>query len=391
MTKPDWIVVGGGLSGGAIAYELSRRGAQVLVIERQGVIEGPSCYSYGGIAWWSGITPLQRQLLKAGLERQRHLPEELAAATGFRNCDLLLPIPWGESVEACLPAYQGFELQPTVLSPREAQDREPALSPTALEAVLHLPHARVTPSALVAGYRQASQRLGATWISAEMVNLICQEHQISGVETSQGAHDGGGVILATGAATRHWLKQLGVSLPLYFTWAEAIATLPSNQRLQAIIMPARSQRFALEAAGSDPLIQAAWDREQPTDVVPPILDAGAAPLDDQRLLLGQVSRVRPSLRPVLPSSSQAIRRSLRAILPRLAALPGRIVSVAVAYSADQMPFVGLVPGWQNLALFTGFSSPFAYVPVLAQQAAAALTSAAPLPQEVTPERYSQAL
>jgi glycine/D-amino acid oxidase-like deaminating enzyme len=389
MAQPDWIVVGGGLSGGAIAYELSLRGAQVLVLERQPVLEGPSRYSYGGIAWWSGTTDFQQNLLQAGLERQRQLGQELACETGFQDCDLLLPIPVGQAASDLLPAYQAFAVQPEVLTPRQAHTLEPELSPTALESVLRLPHARVTAAALVEGYRQAALGLGAQWMTSEVVNLPCQQQQVVGVETHDGLQPAGGVILAAGAASRQWLTLLDCQLPLYFTWAEAIATLPSNTRLQTIVMPVQLQRFGLEAAACDPAFEPDWRAETALDLLPAILDAGAAPLDDQRLLLGQVSRIRPSLSPDWPGSSQMIRQALRPLLPRIAALPGQIVTVPVAFTRDQMPYVGLLPGWQNLALFTGFSSPFAYVPILAQQFADHLTGAGMLPRELSPARHRE--
>ncbi|MGH2414077.1 MAG: FAD-dependent oxidoreductase, partial [Microcystaceae cyanobacterium] len=73
MTTYDWIVIGGGITGSALSYELIKKGFKVLLLEKDNLSENATRYSYGGIAYWSGTTELTRQICQEGIEIQRHL------------------------------------------------------------------------------------------------------------------------------------------------------------------------------------------------------------------------------------------------------------------------------------------------------------------------------
>ncbi len=49
----DWIVVGAGFTGAALAYELAKQGFAVLLLEQNPQPKNATCYSYGGLAFWS--------------------------------------------------------------------------------------------------------------------------------------------------------------------------------------------------------------------------------------------------------------------------------------------------------------------------------------------------
>ncbi len=77
MNTYDWIVVGGGITGAALSYELADIGFSVLLLEQHASLQGASRFSYGGLAYWAGTTPLMRQLCESGIERYRTLSTEL--------------------------------------------------------------------------------------------------------------------------------------------------------------------------------------------------------------------------------------------------------------------------------------------------------------------------
>ncbi|MGL5805548.1 MAG: NAD(P)/FAD-dependent oxidoreductase, partial [Xenococcaceae cyanobacterium] len=92
MNTYDWIVIGGGITGSALAYELVKQNFQVLLIEKNATPDNATLYSYGGLAYWSGTNELTRQLCSEGIELHRSLSTELGADTEFRDIDLLLTI-----------------------------------------------------------------------------------------------------------------------------------------------------------------------------------------------------------------------------------------------------------------------------------------------------------
>lgn len=67
MKTYDWIVVGGGIAGAALAYELVKTGFAVLLLEQYQTPQNATRYSYGGLAYWSGTTPPTRQLCEEAI------------------------------------------------------------------------------------------------------------------------------------------------------------------------------------------------------------------------------------------------------------------------------------------------------------------------------------
>lgn len=120
----DWIVVGGGFTGAALAYELSRHQLQVLLVERHTALQGATRFSYGGIAYWSGTTDMTRQLCAEGIALHRSLPDQLEADTQFRELDLLLTIPATEDPQRVAQTYAQFAIPPQLLTVQAACDLE---------------------------------------------------------------------------------------------------------------------------------------------------------------------------------------------------------------------------------------------------------------------------
>ncbi|MFQ3584260.1 MAG: FAD-dependent oxidoreductase, partial [Cyanobacteriota bacterium] len=99
------------------------------------------------------------------------------------------------------------------------------------------------------------------------------------------------------------------------------------------------------------------------------LDVGVLQFADGSIRIGQISRVLTDPCAVVDgaASEAQIREQAGRYLPKLAHLPGQWYHCLVAFSSDQQPLVGSLPGWEGLQLFSGFSNPLAIVPVLARR------------------------
>ena len=134
MKTYNWIVVGGGITGAALSYELVNKGFSVLLLDRHSTPENATRYSYGGLAFWSGTTDLTRQLCAEGIARHRTLSEELDAETQFRELDLLLTIAPDRDPQAAASAFAHFAIPPRLLDVAEACELEPLLNREAIAA-----------------------------------------------------------------------------------------------------------------------------------------------------------------------------------------------------------------------------------------------------------------
>ncbi|MBD2257960.1 FAD-binding oxidoreductase [Pseudanabaena sp. FACHB-2040] len=371
MQTFDWIVVGNGLAGAALSYELTKQGFSVLLLDQALEPSSATRFSYGGIPHWSGTTELTRQLCQEGIVRYGSLSEELEANIELRELDLLLTILAGDDGEGTDPAkilaaYTQFETPPRYITPEEACQIEPQLDPTAIAGALTVRHGHVNPQALVAAYNRAFARLGGTLIIAPVTGLVRIKDRVTGVTTAEQAYAAQQVAIAAGGESRALLQAAGLSVPLYYTQAELIETPPVPFRIQALVMPAETKRFQMEAEASAPETDSLWD-EPGHEIAPAILDSGVIQFQDGSLRIGQISRALTAPEPAVDAleSERVMRATITQKIPVLKDVPGTWQRCRVPFCRDGLPLVGPVSKMTGLHLFSGFSSPFALLPPIA--------------------------
>lgn len=368
MKHYDWIVVGAGITGAALSYELTKAGFAVLLLDRTLDPQAATRFSYGGVAYWSGTTELTQQLCAEGRERYRSLFDELDADLQFRELDLVLTIAPTADPQAIAQTYAHCAIPPRLLTVAEACNLEPLLNPRAIAGALTVKHGHIEAEATTQAYIQAMLRLGGTWQVGDVTAVYRDGLRVVGVGCGETIYRGDRTAICTGAFSRPLLKAAGVPVRLYFTHAEILETPPVDLRLRSLVMPAELQRFPLEARFTTSELDPLWD-EPGQDLDATILDVGAIQFLDGRIRIGQMSRILTD--PAASSDSVASEAMLRTgvgeILPALAELPATWHHCLISFSCDKLPLVGELPGTEGLYLFAGFSNPLAIVPPLAQR------------------------
>jgi len=364
----DWIIVGGGITGAALSYELARKGSSVLMFEGDPTFQNATRFSYGGVPFWAGTTELTRQLFREGRERYRHLSSELGADTQFRELDLLLPVAPEEDPETVAASYSHFDIPPRLLSKEEAKELEPLLNIEAIAAALTVRHGHISPEGTADAYCQAFTRHGGTMEFAKVTELVREGDRVTGVTDGATIYPAVNVIICAGGFSRSLLKSAGVSVPVYFTHAEMLETPPVEVKLRTLVMPAVQQRGKTETAASQAEIDRLWD-EGDRELAPPALDAGAIQFLDNSIRIGQISRTlsNPHAEANAQQSEEAMRRAIANILPPLGNLPATWHRCLVAFSSDGLPLIGAIPNVEGVQIFSGFTSPLGLVPPLAKR------------------------
>ena len=368
MKSYDWIVVGGGITGASLGYELAKKGFAVLLLERDPTLQNATRFSYGGLAYWSGTTDLTRLLCREGIERHRNLSAELDADTEFRELDLLLTIDAGSDAEKAAANYAHFAIAPQLVSVADAGELEPLLNKSALAGALTVRHGHISPTSTNKAYCQGFLRLGGTIEFAEVIGFIEEGNRISGVKTAQGIYRCENAVVCAGGWSRSLLKLAGISVGVYFTRAEILETAPVDLKLRTLVMPALLKRFELEAESTRIEVDFLWD-EPGKELLAPILDSGAIQFNDGSLRIGQLSRTLSDLNAKVDreTSFRAIRAGIGKVLPALADLPATWHDCIVAFIADKLPVVGPIGSRSGLYVFSGLSNPLTIVPAVAER------------------------
>ena len=390
MQTYDWIVIGGGITGAALSYELAKQKFSVLLLEQHSSLQGATRFGYGGIAYWSGTTALTRRLCAEGIALHRTLSGELGANTEFRELDLVLTIAAGEDPTAIAQSYSHFAIPPQLVSVAEACELEPLLNPEAIAGALTVKHGHISTTATTAAYTQAFTRLGGIVQIDSAKALLRSGSRVTGVVGEANTYYSANTVVCAGAFSRSLLKAAGIPVRLYFTHAELLETPPVDLQLRSLVMPANTRRFQLEADSSTAALDHLWD--QPGhEPMPLILDPGAIQLLNGSLRMGQISRVLTDLNAPIDAveSEGKMRRNIGAVLPALESLPGTWHHCLIAFSSDRLPLIGALPHTEGIHLFSGFSNPLAIVPSLARRfASSAIGQKDELLPDLSPDRFA---
>ncbi|MGK7931163.1 MAG: NAD(P)/FAD-dependent oxidoreductase [Microcystaceae cyanobacterium] len=357
----DWIVIGGGITGSALSYELAKLGLRVLLLEKDINPHNATYFSYGGIFPWAGTDEVSRQLAQEGKEIHRNLTEELDHSTEFREIPLLLTIAPEDDYQGLLKQYQQKTLEIQCLDPQQAGEVEPNLDKDAIKGAFLLPSAQINPQKTNQAYQIGFQRQGGEIIRETAIALIKNQHQIKGVKTNKNTYLSENTVICAGGLSYSFLKDYNISLPLYFTHTYLLKTPPVNVNLQTSIMAAHLKRLELEQQ-IDSFEPSQRNSKQQ------IIDAGAIQFKDSSLCLGQISEINPnlSINHNLDTFEQLIRQEVGKIIPCLKTVAGTIHHCLVAFQPDKLALVGKVPDYQGIYLFSGFTSTWVFAPPLAR-------------------------
>ncbi|BAY86194.1 hypothetical protein NIES267_57000 [Calothrix parasitica NIES-267] len=367
MKNYDIIVIGAGIAGAALSYELVTKGFSVLLLEQDTTPQNATRYSYGGLAFWSGTTDLTRQLCEESKRLYHNLSEELNGDIQLRELDLLLTIPHNRNPEEIAANYQRFATVPELLNVNQACDLEPLLNRDAISGALTVKHGHIHPEKTTQAYIKAFLLAGGKMQISQVLEI--QQESLS-VTTNTDTFNCKNIVVCAGGLSRKLLQTSGIPIQLYFTHAEIIETPPVDLKLHTLIMPANLQRPQLEAESTtnDKL----WDKNNQLGW---ILDVGAVQFKNQSLCLGQISYINTNPHADLDSikSEAALRENIGKVLPDLENITGNWHHCLVTFSKDNLPLVGKVPQSNNIHVFSGFSNPLVIIPPLARRFANYLT------------------
>lgn len=220
----DVVVIGGGIVGCSIAFELAKAGVRVCVLEQGGFGEESSAAAAGMLSGQHGVTNFgpRYQLHHEARELHATLAEDLRERTGLdvQFCrwgllELLFTPGEMRAADRCYAAQTQQGLRVERLSREETLRLEPALTPDMQGAIRFPDEAHVHNGRLSIALAEASRRLGAELHSgAPAVALLRQGERVVGVRTPTEAVQAETVVVANGAWSSALVRSLGLTLPV---------------------------------------------------------------------------------------------------------------------------------------------------------------------------------
>jgi glycine oxidase len=216
----DVLIVGGGIIGGSIAFDLAGRNLRVAVLDRQEMMREASWAAAGMLSPAPDcpaaipLVPLGRSSLVLYPKFVEAVEDTSSLPTGFRAGGAVEVICHGEAereLSTLVALHHGLGLACEPMRLDEARSMEPALGRDARAAALLPDECSVEPRALTSAVLAAAAAAGAALCpGVEVTSLVLDGKKCSGVKTSKGeifhaAH----VVLAAGC----WSSQIPEAAP----------------------------------------------------------------------------------------------------------------------------------------------------------------------------------
>jgi sarcosine oxidase subunit beta len=231
----DIVIIGGGITGCALAFELAKRGRNnILVIEKQYLTSGSTGRCGAGIRQQWGT------VLNATLARDSiRIFERLEEYTGYDgNCGLnqggYLMVAYTEGEWAQF--QKNMELQQSLgipvqkLDPKGAKEIVPHLNTEGLYGAMFChTDGHADPFHCTFAYAKGAERMGAEIATYTTVTgLRVTNEKIAGVETDRGYVEAGTVINAAGFNASIIAKMAGIDVPVKPERHQILITEPVN-------------------------------------------------------------------------------------------------------------------------------------------------------------------
>jgi sarcosine oxidase subunit beta len=236
----DVVIIGGGILGLGLAYELALRGrGDVVVLERSYLNAGASGRNGGGVrTQWT--TPTMIRLARRSIERMRAFAVELGVNVWLRQGGYMFLAPdraQAERLERNLAVHEREGLRTRLLTPVQALELVPELDATRFVAAAYNPDdGTVFPWPFLYGYAARAQALGAR---------VCTFTRVTGFDTSgprlMAVHTDRGtiacelVVNAAGAWGKEVAELAGVRTPNRPTRHEICVTEPLKPWLDPLV------------------------------------------------------------------------------------------------------------------------------------------------------------
>ena len=327
----DVVIVGGGIVACLTGYILGRQGYKVTILEADSLGSHASGFAFGGLDPLTGIG-LPEPLLEFSLwcyGRHRGLARELHEATGidvgFELRDRLhLAFTEEEVAESkknieWMKDVGGFNVE--WVDTARALQLEPQVSPECIGALFEQSPGALEAYRFILAAMRAAEQYGVEMVQRRAVGLITDGDKCTGVQLENGTISAGIVVLAMGPWTGLASEWCGVNIPVTPLRGQILRLRSANKSLNMAINYAHSY----VATKTDGLIWAGTTEEE----------AGFEEITTSEAR----DSIMADFMKMIPGMDDAELVQQTACLRPL--------------SADGMPIVDRVTGWDNLFVATG--------------------------------------
>ena len=231
LRDAEIIIIGGGIVGCSIAYQLARMGKKdVLLIEKSGLTQGATWHAAGLVGQLRSSRNLTRVLQKS-VEVYSSLEAETGQAVDWKQVGSLRLACSDErmlELKRASSMAKSFGLELQMLSPKQAQDLFPIMSTQDVLGAAFIPaDGYVDPSSVTQAFAKGARDHGAQIVQGvEVLDIIIENRRVKELVTDHGTVKCDIVVNAAGMWSRDLALKAGVKTPAVALEHQYIITDP---------------------------------------------------------------------------------------------------------------------------------------------------------------------
>jgi glycine/D-amino acid oxidase-like deaminating enzyme len=377
----DVAIIGGGVIGASIAYQVAAAGTRVLLVDRGDVAGGDATDNSAAQVRLHHGDVDDARLAAAGFETFENWAEIIGGDCGFRRTGfaLLVDSAHVNLLTTMVKTLAELGVDNAAITPDELMDEHPGLVLDGVAAVAYEPRSGYAdPVATKRVMVERARAYGAAHTEAPLTAIRREGDRITGVNLGGEMVSAGTVVVAAGA----WSAGLLAGIQ---TGSSTIGELSA--------LPLRPKQIGLCVVDGSAL----HARLNLCMVIDDVAGIYFRPDGHDGVLFGVALGGRDvppdeGKTPLAPERIRLARGRVDSRLPGIAAAPQlRTASACDAYTPDGRPVIGPVPGIGNLYLATGFSgNGFKLAPAVGSGVAAEITVGTVRPElePYRPERFT---
>ncbi|SHK10956.1 NAD(P)/FAD-dependent oxidoreductase [Paramaledivibacter caminithermalis] len=243
IKSADVVIIGGGISGVAIAYNLAKKGVRnVAVIEKGYLASGSTGRCGAGIRQQWG-TEMNCRIAKFACELFENANEELEyeGDIEFKQGGYLMISSTEkehEQFKKNVELQNSLGIPSRLLSLEEAKEIVPFLNTDGLvSATFCQKDGHLNPFHTTDAFARAAERLGVKiYKFTEVTSIITENNRIKGVRTTKGDISTNVIVNAAGGYSQQIGKMVGIDLPIYSERHQILVTEAIDQVLEPMVM-----------------------------------------------------------------------------------------------------------------------------------------------------------
>jgi len=263
----DVVIVGGGVHGCCLAYNLAKRGCKrVAVLEKKFLASGSTGRCAGGIRQQFG-TKMNCILGRESAGLFRFLSEELDQDVEWRQWGYLLvayTVKELDQLAKNVALQQRLEIDSRLISPDDVKQIVPCINPTGiLGAAYCATDGHANPFKTTFAYAEAARRLGVKIYTYTEVNTIkTKNDRISSVVTDRGEIATPVVVNTAGPYSGKVGRMVGLDLPVYSKRQQFMVTEPVAHLFKPFMI-AFSRQVSVQQTSHGSILMGGGDPKEP--------------------------------------------------------------------------------------------------------------------------------